>query len=87
MEENVLSHLMEIHKGSESKCKCESKSHYSPFLMAMRSKDLTLIEEFLETVDSTILHEENWFHKIAHIGDDSIMKILVKFSDDPNRGR
>ena len=57
----------------------------SPFFKIYQSKDLALIENYLETVDSSIVNEEvKFILEASKAGEIELLKILITFTNNPN---
>ena len=93
LKENVTSELIEIHNGVSGLLTNCRKSwlpdfydHINhPFHKCYMSKDLALIENYLETVDSSILNEDAKFiFEAAETGEIELLKILIAFTNNPN---
>ena len=57
----------------------------SPFFKIYKSKDLALIENYLETVDSSIVNEDvKFILKASETGEIELLKTLIAFSNNPN---
>ena len=93
LKENMTSELIEIHNGvSGLLTNCRKSwlpdfyNHINhPFHKCYRSKDLALIENYLETVDSSIVNEEvKFILEASEAGEIELLKILIAFTNNPN---
>ena len=99
LKENMTSELMEIHNGVSEILTFFRKSWVpdfyvhkgitdqinAPFYKVYKSKDLALIENYLETVDSSIVNEDvKFILEAAETGEIELLKILIAFTNNPN---